>query len=56
MTILSENESTLPATLSTNISDFDITTPVPLEGHTPPFPNPFAGAASVMGALTQDQL
>ena len=34
-----------PATLSTSISDFNITSPVPLEGRVPP-----------IGALTQDQL
>ena len=48
--------SASPATSSTGVSDFDITSPVPLEGRVPPFPNPFAGAAPVMGALTQDQL
>ena len=53
----SGNDGSLsPATSSTGISDFDITSPVPLEGRVPPFPNPFAGAAPVMGALTQDQL
>ena len=48
--------STSPATSSTGISDFDITSPVPLEGRVPPFPSPFAGAAPVMMGLTQDQL
>ena len=45
-----------PATSSTDISDFDLTSPVPLEGRVPPFPNPFAGAAPTMTDLTQDQL
>ena len=57
MDILSGNNGPVsPATSSTGVSDFDITSPVPLEGRVPPFPNPFAGAAPVMGALTQDQL
>ena len=39
------NSAESPATSSTGISDFDLTSPVPLEGRVPPFPNPFAGAA-----------
>ena len=50
------NGAESPATSSTGISDFNLTSPVPLEGHVPPFPNPFAGAAPAMTGLTQDQL
>ena len=50
------NGAESPATSSTGISDFDLTSPVPLEGRVPPFPNPFAGAAPAMTGLTQDQL
>ena len=49
-------DSASPATSSTDISDFDLTSPIPLEGRVPPFPNPFAGAAPAMTGLTQDQL
>ena len=44
------------ATSSMDISDFDIMSPVPPEGHVPPFPNPFAGVAPAMTGLVQDQL
>ena len=50
------NDVESPATSSTGISDFDLTSPVPLEGRVPPFPNPFAGVAPAMTGLTQDQL